>query len=181
MKNGSRFDTTEKINVKACAEMVDVISEVVSEIIKEYLGKSKFMSVSCDASEARKTSEEKELVYAKILIKCSKGVFPCISLLKCQVLKDLGGGTAAGIYEAVKDAILSYLDEPSIKNKLVCLTMDGDSVNFGVKSGSIKRFCDYVGWDVIKFHCVSHRLDLGIKDSYEIEPEFIDIRKRWII
>ena len=58
MKNGLRFGTADKINVKACAEMVDFISEVVREIIKEYLGKSKFMSVSCDASEARKTSEE---------------------------------------------------------------------------------------------------------------------------
>ena len=69
MKNGLRFGTTDKINVKACAEMVEVISEVVCKIIKEYLGKSKFMLVSCDASETGKTSEEKELVYAKILIK----------------------------------------------------------------------------------------------------------------
>ena len=65
---------------------VDVISEVVREIIKEYLGKSKFMSVSCDASEVRKTSEEKELVYAKILIKCStKGVFPVLSCLNVKL------------------------------------------------------------------------------------------------
>ena len=52
MKNGLQFGTTDKINAKACAEMVDVISEVVQEIIKEYLGKLKFMPVSCDASEA---------------------------------------------------------------------------------------------------------------------------------
>ena len=69
MKNGLRFGTIDKINVKACTELVDVISEVVREIIKEYLGKSKFMLMCCDASEARKTSEEKELIYATILIK----------------------------------------------------------------------------------------------------------------
>ena len=45
------------------------------------------------------------------------------------------GGTAVGTYEAVKDAIPLYLDEPSFKTKLVCLTMDG----------LIKRLCDYVG------------------------------------
>ena len=54
--------------------------------------------------------------------------------------------------------------------------MDGATVNFGVKSGSIKRLCDYVEWGVFKFHCVSHRLELGNKDSYEIEPEFKDIK-----
>ena len=65
MKNGLRFDTTDKINEEACAcaEIMDVINEVVREIIKEYLEKSKFLSLSCDASEARKTSEEKKLVY----------------------------------------------------------------------------------------------------------------------
>ena len=73
----------------------------------------------------------------------------------------------------MKDAILSYLDEPSFKTKLVCLAMDAASINFGVKSGSIKRLCDYVGSDIFKFHFVSHQLELGIKDSYEIEPEDI--------
>ena len=141
--------------VKCLISLVDVISEVVRKIIKEYLEKSKFMPLSYHASEARKTSEEKELVYAKILIKCSEGVFPCSFLLKCQALKDFGG-TAAGTYTAVKDAILSYLDDTSFKNKLVCLTMDGASVTFGAKSCSIKLICEYLGWDVFKFYCVNH-------------------------
>ena len=50
--------------------------------------------------------------------------------------------------------------------------MDGASVNFGAKSGSIKLICEHVGWDVFKFHGVNHPLVVVIKESYEIEPEF---------
>ena len=65
MEIGIKFGTTDKINDNACAEMAVIIGDVLSDIVKEYT--ERFMSISCAASEARKTSEEKELVYAKIL------------------------------------------------------------------------------------------------------------------
>ena len=61
-------------------------------------------------------------------------------------------GNALGTFDAVKGTALFYLDDTSLKTKLVCMAMDSVAVNFGVISGVIKLMCDYVVWS-IKFHC----------------------------
>ena len=80
----------------------------MSDIVQEYMEKSKLVSISFDASEARKTSEEKELVYAKTLIKSAEGVAPC-TFYFWQTLVDFGVGTARDTLQAVKYAVLLYL------------------------------------------------------------------------
>ena len=56
---------------------------------------------------------------------------------KYQTLKDVGRCTALGTFDAVKGDVLFYLDDTSLKTKLVCMAMDGAAFNFRVRSGVI--------------------------------------------
>ena len=77
--------STNKTNDKACTELAEVHSEVVKNKVLQF--------ISEHASKARKTSKEKELVFLKILADGFKGVIPNKFALKCQRMKDFGGGT----------------------------------------------------------------------------------------
>ena len=84
MKNCVKFGSTDKCDAKACAEFIDVFLEVVQIIMKKFISNSKFISLSGDASDARKMSSEKELVFCNVLVKGFKCYIPCTFLLKCQ-------------------------------------------------------------------------------------------------
>ena len=167
MKNGVKFGSTDKCDAKACAEFIDVLLEVVQNFMKKFIGNSKFIPLSGDASEARKTSSEKELVFCKILVKGFKGYIPCTFLLKCHSLKDFGGADAKRTFKAILDAIMTYISEEEFKQRLiVCVLME--QVNFGIHEGAIRKMIDFVDWALpFIFHCLNHRLELGIKDAYE--------------
>ena len=53
--NGVKAGSTDKLNKTLCIEMIDILAEVISEMMKDYLEKARFFSVSGDDSEARKT------------------------------------------------------------------------------------------------------------------------------
>ena len=168
MKNGVKFGLTDKCDAKACAEFIDVLLEVVQNFMKKFIGNSKFISLSGDASEARKTSSEKELVFCKILVKGFNGYIPCTFLLKCQSLKDFDSADAKGTFKAMLDAIMTYISEEEFKQRLICLCADGASVNFGIHERVIRKMIDFVDWALpFIFHCLNHRLELGMKDAYE--------------
>ena len=132
---GMKLGSSDKLNRFACVEMIDILAEVVTDISKQLIQKSHFISLASDASEARKTSEEKELIFSKVLIRGYKGFVPCT--FKCQSLKRFGGGTAEGTFEAMKDAALQYVDEEKFKIMLVSLAADGAAVNFGKNAGAL--------------------------------------------
>ena len=123
MRNGIPFGTVDKVNNKSCREMVDIISEVIMDIMKGYFEKGNFLSMSGDASEARKTAEEKELVFGKLLVNGHNGFVPCTFLLKCQSLKEFGGGTAEGTFQAMHNAVTHYVEENRLK-EFVLLQME---------------------------------------------------------
>ena len=177
MRNGVRFGTTDKINNFACVEMVDIICEVIVDMMKGFFKNANFVSLTGDASEARKTSEEKELVYGKLLVEGFKGYVPCTFLLRCQSLKKFGGGTASGTFEAMKDAVLLYVDAEKFKQMLICLTADGASVNFGKYNGALKLMSEFVGWEVFRIHCANHRLELSMKDAFIENNTFLEIKE----
>ena len=52
-------------------------------------------------------------------------------LIKCQRLRDFGGGSAKGTFEAMMSAVECYLPREDFLSKLICLVTDGASVNFG--------------------------------------------------
>ena len=177
MNNGLKFGSTDKWNNQACREIVDILAEVIRDIMKGYFREGNFLALSGDASEARKTSEEKELVFGKILVKGKNGYVPCMFLLKCQSLKEFGGGTAKGTYEAMINACCEYIDEADLKQMLVCMAADGASVNFGKYNGALNKMAEFVGWDVFRIHCANHRLELSMKDSFKENNAFANIQE----
>ena len=68
--------STDKLNKTVCIEVIDVLVEVISEMMKDYLEKARFVSVSGDGSQAWKTDKEKELIYGKFLVRGDVGLSP---------------------------------------------------------------------------------------------------------
>ena len=66
----------------------------------------------------------------------------------------------------------------SLSNVLICLCADGASVNFGIHEGAIRKMIDFVDWALpFIFHCLNHRLELGMKDAYESYDMFEKIKE----
>ena len=72
--------------------------------------------------------------------------------------------------DGIKSAIMKPFDDigmPELKNRMVYLASDGASVNSGIKTGLSTKFRDdCIGWLVFVW-CLSHRLELALKDSLD--------------
>ena len=90
-RNGFKAGSTDKLNKTLCVKMIDILVEVISEMMKDYLEKARFVSVSGDGSQAWKTRGEKELIYGRFLVRGDAGLSPCTILLACKVMKEFGG------------------------------------------------------------------------------------------
>ena len=94
------------------------------------------------------------------------------------------GGTGA---KALKDGIDSifaengplHLPEEGYKFKVVTCTSDGASVNFGKKTGLMKRMADERAW-LVKIHCANHRVGLAIKEAI-INSKFKTVDDTYIL
>ena len=94
------------------------------------------------------------------------------------------GGTGA---EALKDGIdsifaengLLHLPDDGYKFKVVTCTSDGASVNFGKKTGLMKRMADERTW-LVKINCANHRVELAVKEAI-INSRFKKIESTYII
>lgn len=132
-RNGVNFNPG-KDDEHACAIFVHFLAEAVRNDIKSILGMANFFAGEMDGSEARKTREEKELVYCKVVIRGQ----PVELLLRCQKMNDFGGVDAACTKKAFDDAFTKkYGVSPErYNNHLVAVCADGASVNMGRISGS---------------------------------------------
>ena len=72
-QNGIEGGSTNKLNKTVCIEMIDILAEVISEVMKDYLEKARFVSVSGDDSQAWKTGKEEELICGKFLATGDEG------------------------------------------------------------------------------------------------------------
>ena len=54
--------------------------------------------------------------------------------------------------------------EDEYKFKVVMCTSDCASVNFGKKTGLMKRMADERAW-LVKIHCANHRVELAVKEA----------------
>ena len=132
-RNGVKAGSTDKFNKTVCIEMIDVLAEVISEMMKDYLELARLVSVSGDGNKAWKTGEEKELIYGKCLVRGDVGLFPCTFLLACQAMKNFGGvndDATKGIFIA---ACTKFGDMEVLSKKITCLCADGTAVNMGRK------------------------------------------------
>ena len=61
---------------------------------------------------------------------------------------------------------MGRLSENANVQKVIGCIADGASVNFGRISGLMKRLSNGRDWLII-FHCVNHRVELAVKDSFK--------------
>lgn len=124
-------------------------------------------------SEARKTREEKELVYSKVVIRGK----PVEFFLKCQRMSDFGGVTAAGTKKAFDSAFLQDFSVPETRFEklMISVCADGASINMGRISGACTVMKQPRPWLLI-VHCVNHRLELAMGDAFLSNLAFKNIQ-----
>ena len=59
MRNGLNLGSVDQINEMVCAEIIDILADVVMECMKEVIQKSNYLVLSADASEAKKKNRGK--------------------------------------------------------------------------------------------------------------------------
>ena len=83
-----------------------------------------------------------------------------------------GGSNAQSIKDGIDPVFKneSPLQVDGFLNKLIGATSDGASVNFGQHGGVMcKLELDGHPW-LIKFHCVNHKTELAVKDTFANSP-----------
>ena len=156
--------------------MVDILVEVISEMMKDYLEKVRFVSVSGDGCQAWKTGKEKELIYGKFLVRGDVGLSPCTFLLACQVMKDFRSVNADAMKEFIA-ACAKFGDMEVLRKKVTCLCADGAAVNISRKCSALIQLSDYCDSShPYIIYCLNRNLELAIKDSYSKIQEFEEIK-----
>ena len=123
-----------------------------------------------DGSQPRKTGHEKELLYAKVVIRGQAVAL----LLKC-IHMDGYGSDEADLKRAVDDTITSeYINEEQYKIKLVCVCADGASVNMGRYKGAVTNIKKTRPW-LLDIHCSNHRLELAVQDAFKEDATFTKV------
>lgn len=145
--------------------MEGVLCNVISSEIKNCCNQSKFLLLFNDASEARVTSEANKLVFLKVLVKHWKGYMSVTFLLKCLPLKDFGGTSADGTFNAIINVLEMYFPDDDYMKKPICLVADKEAMNFDEISCAVIHVAEFVDWNVPYVHCLNLRLELAMKDS----------------
>lgn len=167
----SKTDTVDKAR-----EFVKELAGAVRHKIKDALTKdASFFSILSDGSQARKTGSEKELVYVRAL-KSGLPVFYCVSL---QNIDNYGDANAENLKRSIDNTFQSnqqvVIPHEAYKNKLVSMTADGASVNMGAYNGLLVRMANEDRPWLVPMHCVSHRVELALKDS--LGKEFDEVKQ----
>ena len=72
-----------------------------------------------------------------------------------------------------------HLPEDGYKFKVITSTSDGTSVNFGKKTGLMKRMADKRA-RLVKIHCTNHRVELAVKEAI-IDSKFKTVDDTYMI
>ena len=142
-----------------CREFTKIIGEVLEEFFLEQAKQSPYIYILCDGS-TDVSNIEKELVYVTFLDTSSH--------VKTQLffIKDDEFVHAKGL---TKQLITSFSDVGvDLKTRLVGFCADGASVNMGTVGGVAALLSkDIPAPCLVVIHCVSHYLELGIKDAFK--------------
>ena len=123
-----------------------------------------------DGSQPRNTGHEKELLYAKVVIRGQAVAL----LLKCIHMDDYGSD-AVDLKRAVDETITSeYINEEQYKIKLVCVCADGASVSMGRYKGAVTNIKKTRPW-LLDIHCSNHRLELAVQDALKEDAAFTKV------
>ena len=153
-------------NRTQCTEFIKHIDQALfDKDVQNKLERVNFIAIFCDGNTGSAVIE-KECIH---IMFCDPDTFePVLTFLS---LKDLPSQDTDGIKSAI-DAAFNDISMPELGKKIVLLASDGESANSGVKSGLAAKFCETgIPWLVFVW-CLSHRLELALKDNLEkvMEP-----------
>lgn len=155
---------------KQAREFVHEIADAIREKLALIMCTVHSFGILTDGSQARKTSQEFELV----LIRVVRGGIPlyyCVSLADMDAWGDANADNLKLAIDDVFEKLSIPTDDCYIK-KMVCATSDGASVNTGKYNGLLVQLQRSQRPWLIYMHCVSHRLELALKDSLLKEMYF---------
>ena len=140
--------------------------------LKQKLSNVNFLSILTDASTDA-SNIEKEAVFVRYFESepvVSNEVKICHDFVS---LPDLESGKA-GVVTAIEDSFKEIEAYDELTEKIVAFGADSASVNQGKHGGAIAEFRKNFGDWIIYIWCVSHRLELTLKDAFKGTP-FDDI------
>ena len=97
----------------------------------------------------------------------------CVGLAN---IEDAGDATAANIKSSLDNMFSSLGLQDEWENNLISVAADGASVNTGAKNGLFVRLAEDRPW-IIATHCVSHKLELALKNSIMKQKQFDDVKE----
>ena len=154
-------------------EFIHHIADAIREKLGLILCSVKAFSVLSDGSQARKTGKEKELVLIRV-VRSGVPVYYCVSL---EDMDKYGDATADNLKICIDHTFSEkvHISSEEYTKMMVSAKSDGASVNTGKYNGLLVQLEQSRPW-LVKIHCVSHRLELGLKDSLLKEKSFTDIK-----
>ncbi len=159
-------------NVKKAKEFISHLANAVRAKISNILIGATAFSILCDGTQARKTGVEKEL----ILVRVVDGGEPKYFMVALQNMDEYGSANSDNLKKAIDDVFQQIIDVKQYREKVVCLTADGASVNTGHRNGLFAQMtADNRPW-LLGIHCVLHRVELAIKDSLEKQKLFRTVK-----
>ena len=144
-------------NSEYATTIVYYIQQSEADKIREQLTSTSFLTILSDGSTDSAVMEQ-EMVFARFVTEGGQVE------VKFLGVKDCEKANAAGIFQAIKSAVTTFLDWDIFLAKLVALGCDGASVMVGQKNGVSKLLKDEQPC-MVTIHCFAHRLELAMKDS----------------
>lgn len=110
------------------------------------------------------------------LVRGLKPIYYCAGLAD---VAEHGDANAEILKQCIDDCFLQKLNIPRDKYTvlIVSSTSDGASVNTGIYNGLLTRLKNDGRLWLISIHCVSHRVELAIKDSLLQEEKFRAVKQ----
>lgn len=154
-------------NDKACATFVEFIAKEQQELLVSALSRSKFFSFQADASTDTGNVEIELCLVVYFDPLSSDGQVHVRNRFFC--VRHLSSGTGTGLFDCFEKA-MEYMKLEAWKTKMIDLGCDGTNAN--IADGGLKGLlqCE-VPW-VCVFWCLSHRLELSLKDA--LKSTFFD-------
>lgn len=176
-RNGVTF-MPGKDDAYSCAIFVQYLADAMRDDIQSILKSANFFSGEMDGSEARKTQEEKELIYTNVVIRGR----PVELFLKCQRMTDFGGVDAKGTKAAFDAAFQIDFKVPQEKydKHFVSVCADGAAVNMGRISGACTVMKQESRPWLVIVHCANHRLELAVADAFRASDAFKNLEEMFI-
>ncbi|XP_029463373.1 death domain-containing protein CRADD isoform X1 [Rhinatrema bivittatum] len=146
------------MNINGCKEFTVCIGETLEWELGEILSTAEFFSILIDGVTDVHAAE-KQLIY--ILTVTESGQTKT-SLLR---LTDVENSSAENLKQTITKA-LENLGVTDMKHKLIGLLADGSSVSMEHGKGLAAILCSETPW-LVSVHCISHQLELSMKDALE--------------